>query len=203
MTVPDCTALYLMKYACDEEIPLMGMHHSNLPEYLNHYPGLGWLQHILGQYFCHSYYYLQSLYYTTPYMHKYLMDTYKFDKVTELGHLHNENISFRVLVIGTRPRKDVVKHLPNTTCIGWLNGYELVVAYALTNIFLFPSAMETFGNVTLEAAASGLPLVVEEEYVLNSRQASCQYEQKTIVQQMLANYTKVYDDFYSKYEGHH
>jgi len=38
---------------------------------------------------------------------------------------------------------------------------ELKVAYASSDIFLFPSAVETFGNVTLEAAGSGLPLIAE------------------------------------------
>ena len=51
--------------------------------------------------------------------------------------------------------------LPNTKFLGWLSGDALKVAYASSDVFLFPSAVETFGNVTLEAAASGLPLVVE------------------------------------------
>merc|ERR1712021_162402 len=54
------------------------------------------------------------------------------------------------------------KSLPNTTFAGWMGGDELAVAYASSDVFLFPSAVETFGNVSLEAAASGLPIVVEE-----------------------------------------
>jgi glycosyltransferase involved in cell wall biosynthesis len=43
---------------------------------------------------------------------------------------------------------------------GFLRGVELAEAYAAGDIFVFASDTETFGNVVLEAAASGLPLVV-------------------------------------------
>jgi len=43
-----------------------------------------------------------------------------------------------------------------------MNEDQLSVAYASSDVFLFPSSVETFGLVTLEAAASGLPVVVEE-----------------------------------------
>jgi glycosyltransferase involved in cell wall biosynthesis len=38
-------------------------------------------------------------------------------------------------------------------------GESLATHYASADLFLFPSCTETFGNVTLEAMASGLPLV--------------------------------------------
>ena len=57
----------------------------------------------------------------------------------------------------------LIEHLPNTIHMGWLDGKELSVAYASSDIFLFPSSVETFGNVTLEAAGSALPLVVEAQ----------------------------------------
>lgn len=40
-----------------------------------------------------------------------------------------------------------------------LRGETLAAHYASADIFLFPSLTETFGNVTLEAMASGLPVV--------------------------------------------
>ena len=43
---------------------------------------------------------------------------------------------------------------------GFLRGVELAEAYAAGDLFVFASETETFGNVVLEAAASGLPLVV-------------------------------------------
>ena len=43
--------------------------------------------------------------------------------------------------------------------LGWLDGVELARAYANADIFLFPSRTDTFGQVILEAQASGLPVV--------------------------------------------
>jgi glycosyltransferase involved in cell wall biosynthesis/predicted metal-dependent phosphoesterase TrpH len=43
--------------------------------------------------------------------------------------------------------------------LGWLEGAELARVYASCDMFLFPSATDTFGQVILEAQASGLPVV--------------------------------------------
>jgi glycosyltransferase involved in cell wall biosynthesis/predicted metal-dependent phosphoesterase TrpH len=48
---------------------------------------------------------------------------------------------------------------PSATFLGWLEGAELARAYASADIFLFPSSTDTFGQVILEAQASGLPVV--------------------------------------------
>jgi glycosyltransferase involved in cell wall biosynthesis/predicted metal-dependent phosphoesterase TrpH len=45
------------------------------------------------------------------------------------------------------------------TFLGWLEGADLARAYASADIFLFPSRTDTFGQVILEAQASGLPVV--------------------------------------------
>jgi glycosyltransferase involved in cell wall biosynthesis len=47
--------------------------------------------------------------------------------------------------------------------LGWLEGDELPRAYANADIFLFPSATDTFGQVILEAQASGLPVIAVAE----------------------------------------
>jgi glycosyltransferase involved in cell wall biosynthesis/predicted metal-dependent phosphoesterase TrpH len=49
------------------------------------------------------------------------------------------------------------------TFLGWLEGTELARAYASADIFLFPSATDTFGQVILEAQASGLPVIALAE----------------------------------------
>ncbi|HEY2281972.1 MAG TPA: glycosyltransferase [Solirubrobacteraceae bacterium] len=47
----------------------------------------------------------------------------------------------------------------HTTFLGWLSGDALARAYACADMFLFPSATDTFGQVILEAQASGLPVI--------------------------------------------
>lgn len=46
---------------------------------------------------------------------------------------------------------------------GFLTGEELTTLYASSDVFVFPSATDTFGNVVLEAQASGLPVIVSDE----------------------------------------
>ena len=45
------------------------------------------------------------------------------------------------------------------TFLGWLGADELAATYASADVFLFCSATDTFGQVVLEAQASGLPVV--------------------------------------------
>jgi phosphatidylinositol alpha 1,6-mannosyltransferase len=48
---------------------------------------------------------------------------------------------------------------PDTVFMGRLSHLELSEFYASADVFIFPSATDTFGNVILEAMASGLPVV--------------------------------------------
>ena len=47
--------------------------------------------------------------------------------------------------------------MPGALFLGFLTGDALPDAYANADLFVFPSDTETFGSVTLEAMASGLP----------------------------------------------
>jgi len=77
-----------------------------------------------------------------------------------IERLERRNVPHRSLVVGDGPARDALKaRLPNTTFAGFLEGDNLAQAYASSDVFLFPSDTETFGNVTLEAMASGLPTV--------------------------------------------
>ncbi|MCK9247892.1 MAG: glycosyltransferase [Solirubrobacteraceae bacterium] len=51
----------------------------------------------------------------------------------------------------------------HATFLGWLDGEALADAYANADVFLFPSRTDTFGQVILEAQASGLPVVAVDE----------------------------------------
>lgn len=46
---------------------------------------------------------------------------------------------------------------------GYLQGEALSALYASADLFVFPSTTDTFGNVVLEAQASGLPVIVSDE----------------------------------------
>jgi phosphatidylinositol alpha 1,6-mannosyltransferase len=77
-----------------------------------------------------------------------------------IERLERQDVPHRSLVVGDGPaREEMEARLPNTTFTGFLEGDDLARAYASSDVFLFPSDTETFGNVTLEAMASGLPTV--------------------------------------------
>jgi glycosyltransferase involved in cell wall biosynthesis len=68
--------------------------------------------------------------------------------------------TLKVLAIGDGPARDYFKErLPDAIFTGQLTGTELATALASSDVFLNPSITETFGNVTLEAMACGLPVV--------------------------------------------
>jgi glycosyltransferase involved in cell wall biosynthesis len=52
--------------------------------------------------------------------------------------------------------------LPEACFTGYLRGEQLAAAYASADIFVFPSTTDTFGNVIIEAQASGVPVVVSD-----------------------------------------
>ena len=47
----------------------------------------------------------------------------------------------------------------NVTFTGYLQGADLAEAYACSNLMVFPSTTETFGNVVLESLACGTPVI--------------------------------------------
>ncbi len=71
-----------------------------------------------------------------------------------------------LVIIGEGPycieMKKKMAGLP-VTFTGFLGGEDLAQAYASGDIFVFASTTDTFGNVILEAQASGLPVVVTDE----------------------------------------
>jgi glycosyltransferase involved in cell wall biosynthesis len=70
------------------------------------------------------------------------------------------NKAVQFVVVGDGPfRATLQKEHPDVRFCGLLTGERLATHYASADVFLFPSETETFGNVTLEAMASGLAVV--------------------------------------------
>ncbi|MBC2670356.1 glycosyltransferase family 4 protein [Novosphingobium piscinae] len=80
-----------------------------------------------------------------------------------IDELARRGVKHRVLVVGDGPARDwFAGRLPEAVFTGFLGGADLARAVASMDVLFFPSVTETFGNVTLEAMACGLPVVVSE-----------------------------------------
>ena len=72
--------------------------------------------------------------------------------------------SARVVLVGDGPlREELQTLMPEALFCGFQSGQALAEHYASADVFAFPSITETFGNVTLEALASGLPVVAFDD----------------------------------------
>ena len=66
----------------------------------------------------------------------------------------------RLVLVGDGPlRAELEQRVPLAVFAGHRSGEDLAAHYASADLFLFPSLTETYGNVTTEAMASGLPVV--------------------------------------------
>jgi glycosyltransferase involved in cell wall biosynthesis len=66
----------------------------------------------------------------------------------------------RLVLVGDGPlRAELQMQCPGAVFAGLRQGADLAAHYASLDLFLFPSLTETFGNVTVEALASGLPVL--------------------------------------------
>lgn len=79
----------------------------------------------------------------------------------------------RMVMVGDGPQRNALAHAyPDVVFAGTKLDEELATYYASADVFLFPSLTETFGNVVLEAMASGLAVVAfdraaAEEHIAN------------------------------------
>lgn len=74
--------------------------------------------------------------------------------------LDQRGVKYRTFVVGEGPARDwFAQQAPNAVFAGYLTGDDLGRAVASMDVFFNPSLTETFGNVTLEAMAAGVPVV--------------------------------------------
>src|SRR5437762_11297587 len=82
---------------------------------------------------------------------------------TAYHRLRDEKLPVQLFVVGHGPySEEFSKSLPEAFFTGYLTGKDLAGAYASADIFVFPSTTDTFGNVIIEAQASGVPVVVSD-----------------------------------------
>ncbi|MGZ4198972.1 MAG: glycosyltransferase, partial [Thermoleophilia bacterium] len=75
--------------------------------------------------------------------------------------LRHRRDDVQLVLVGDGPyREQLTGLLPGASFLGYRTGDELATIYASADVFVFPGRAETFGQVLLEAAASGLPAVV-------------------------------------------
>lgn len=86
--------------------------------------------------------------------------------VALLGQVQREleaagHMRFKFLIVGHGAEERWLRrNLPRAEFTGVLRGEALAAAYANMDLFVFPSHTDTFGNVILEALASGVPAIV-------------------------------------------
>jgi glycosyltransferase involved in cell wall biosynthesis/predicted metal-dependent phosphoesterase TrpH len=75
------------------------------------------------------------------------------------------NPRLRLVLAGGGPEQERLRERVGdaATFLGWLEGTELARVYACADLFFFASATDTFGQVILEAQASGLPVLAVAE----------------------------------------
>jgi glycosyltransferase involved in cell wall biosynthesis len=82
-----------------------------------------------------------------------------FDRLRERGHASS------LVIVGDGPYREELQARCQGRPIaftGVLEGDDLAAAYASADVMVFPSTTDTFGNVVLEAQASGLPVIVSD-----------------------------------------
>jgi glycosyltransferase involved in cell wall biosynthesis/predicted metal-dependent phosphoesterase TrpH len=77
---------------------------------------------------------------------------------------HRGDPRLHLVLAGGGPEEGLLRDRlgERATFLGWLSGDALARAYASADAFMFASTTETFGQVILEAQASGLPVVAVE-----------------------------------------
>ncbi len=207
-TTPFSLGLTGMKYAKDNNIPLVSSYHTSFDKYLEHYK-LQFLEKPLWHFFRWFHSYCEINFCPSEETRKELkkqginnieiwgrgIDTQKFSTnyysaeyrknlgvvdenillyvgriaaekeldvlLAAVKILNRKKLNYKLLLVGDGPIRARLEslQLPNVIFTGYKSGEELQTIYASADLFLFPSSSETYGNVILEAMASGLPVI--------------------------------------------
>lgn len=78
-------------------------------------------------------------------------------------HIYAQKLGYNFIVVGEGTAKaTAMQEMPNAIFLGKKTHQELAILYASADVFVFPSVSETYGNVVVEALASGLPCVIAD-----------------------------------------
>ncbi|NDJ87101.1 MAG: glycosyltransferase family 1 protein [Chloroflexi bacterium] len=83
-------------------------------------------------------------------------------QIGQIKHVLDAIPNTHLAIVGDGPHREKLERHFNgapVTFAGYLKGKELSAAYSASDVFVFPSAIETFGLVVAEAMATGLPVV--------------------------------------------
>jgi glycosyltransferase involved in cell wall biosynthesis len=79
--------------------------------------------------------------------------------------LYQQHRDIQLIIVGDGPYlAEMQEELRGASCFftGYLNWDNLATVYASCDIFIYPSTSDSFGQVVLEAQASGLPVIVTD-----------------------------------------
>ena len=82
------------------------------------------------------------------------------DDLVVAHNMLKEKYDYKLVLVGDGPmRQELEQKMPDAHYTGYQKGRSLYEWYASADMFVFPSTTETFGNVILEAFASGIPAI--------------------------------------------
>ncbi|WP_437918534.1 glycosyltransferase family 4 protein [Sphingobacterium sp. LRF_L2] len=79
------------------------------------------------------------------------------------NRLERSGLAYNLIIAGDGAAKnDMMLQMPNALFLGKLEHEDLAQLYASCEVFVFTSTSETYGNVVVEAMASGLPCIIAD-----------------------------------------
>lgn len=80
-----------------------------------------------------------------------------------VSELKRRGVAHKLLVVGEGPaRTKFEAQVPDAVFTGFLDGTMLATAFASADMLINPSITETFGNINIEAMASGIPVIAAQ-----------------------------------------